>query len=432
MENMTVSTQLVSQAANASPVDASAAVASSGVATNSTPGGLFGTLLARRIALVLTQDGQAQGELPIDLTRKGTAKDALPEVVPPQDTGLLIGMMPYPAFTELASISASVPASASELPVPALTSELSGPALTSELSGPVLASKLPVPALASELPALALASELPGPILLPAQKAVAANLKSTENPRPAPRGALPANITMATSGKDLPVGDAKALDFAAIENLKTRSESPSAPSIPMQTTQPHFSEGLVEKKAEPSLQDFTAPQPGLMSSPQIQGGMMPADRISGVVPPELIVPQRVGSENWGSGLGDKVVWMVGNQTRSAEIHLNPPTLGPLEVRVSISDGQANLSFMTQHASVREAIEAATPRLREMLGDTGISTGSVSVNVGSFAQQQAPSRQPEQSHGASWRSDLADMAPANEVVTTFVQPLHGRGLVDFFA
>ena len=297
---------------------------------------------------------------------------------------------------------------------------------------PVLVSELPAPVLVSELPMPALASGFSGPVLLPLQKALAANLKSAENLRSASQSALPANIAMAMSGKDLPAGDATTLDFAAIENLKTRSEYPSAPSILMQATEPHFSEGLVEKKADPSLQNFSSTQPALMSSHQIQGGMMPANRMFGAVQPELVVPQRMGSENWGSGLGDKVVWMVGNQTRGAEIHLNPPALGPLEVRVSISDGQANLSFMTQHASVREAIEAATPRLREMLGDTGISTGSVSVNVGSFAQQQAPSRQPEQSRGASWQSDSGNMAPAGEVVTTFVQPLHGRGLVDFFA
>ncbi|HEY3327709.1 MAG TPA: flagellar hook-length control protein FliK, partial [Novimethylophilus sp.] len=94
--------------------------------------------------------------------------------------------------------------------------------------------------------------------------------------------------------------------------------------------------------------------------------------------------------------------------------------------------QANLSFMTPHASVREAIEAAAPRLREMLGGTGIGMGSVSVNVGSFAQQQqAPSQQQEQGR-ASWHSAVADATFSGETLTTFVQPLRGRGMVDFFA
>ena len=69
MENLTVSTQLVSQVANASSIDASAAVSSPDASTDPTLGGLFGTLLAQQIALVLAQDGQ-QGELPIDITKK--------------------------------------------------------------------------------------------------------------------------------------------------------------------------------------------------------------------------------------------------------------------------------------------------------------------------------------------------------------------------
>ena len=137
MENLTVSTQLVSQVANASSIDASAAVSSPDASTDPTLGGLFGTLLAQQIALVLAQDGQ-QGELPIDITKKGTANDTLPEVVAPQDIGLVFGMMPHPAFAELASLSAS--ALASELPAPVLVSELPASVLVSELPPSVFVS----------------------------------------------------------------------------------------------------------------------------------------------------------------------------------------------------------------------------------------------------------------------------------------------------
>jgi flagellar hook-length control protein FliK len=149
----------------------------------------------------------------------------------------------------------------------------------------------------------------------------------------------------------------------------------------------------------------------------------------------------VGSQTWDSALGEKVIWIVGTQTQNAELHLNPPSLGPLEVRVSLSDGQANVSFMTQHAAVREAIEAATPKLREMLGDSGINMGSVSVNVGTFSQQQ-PQDQAAQQQAANNRNNAsnndfsfgttgADTAPA-EIVTTTVRPVRDLGMVDLFA
>ncbi len=155
--------------------------------------------------------------------------------------------------------------------------------------------------------------------------------------------------------------------------------------------------------------------------------------------PSLEVPQRVDSAQWGQGLGDKVVWMVGSQTQGAELKLNPPALGPLEVRVSMSDGQATLSFMTPHAPVREAIEAATTRLREMLGDSGINLGSVSVNVGTFAQQQ-------QQQQSAAQGDASQMVRAGEwdgsgngsgedvSVSAMVSARYLRdgGMVDFFA
>ncbi|MDP2878869.1 MAG: hypothetical protein Q8N74_05000, partial [Sulfuricella sp.] len=41
-----------------------------------------------------------------------------------------------------------------------------------------------------------------------------------------------------------------------------------------------------------------------------------------------------------------------------------------------------------HSAVREAIETALPRLREMLADNGIMLGNVTVGSESFSQQQA--------------------------------------------
>jgi len=146
------------------------------------------------------------------------------------------------------------------------------------------------------------------------------------------------------------------------------------------------------------------------------------------------IPQPVGHSAWGDMLGDRVVWMVSQQHQGVELHLNPPALGPLDVRVSMNDGQANLSFATQHLPVKEAIESATAQLREMLGESGISLGSVSVNLGSFAQQQQQqnSSQPQTGTGSpSW----ADLAPVSELSanrSALTSLLNRNGMVDIFA
>ncbi len=104
--------------------------------------------------------------------------------------------------------------------------------------------------------------------------------------------------------------------------------------------------------------------------------------------PAIPVAPRVGSAEWGGAVGEKVVWMANQSHQVAELHLNPPNLGPLEVRLTISNDQASALFVSPHSAVREAIETALPRLREMLADNGIMLGNVTVGSESFNQQQA--------------------------------------------
>lgn len=245
------------------------------------------------------------------------------------------------------------------------------------------------------------------------------------------------------TGKNLPAGTVGQPDVAAIQNSQShvaeavidQLNSDSRSAISPMAGEPEFKAPfealLADKKAVPVMPDAAGALATPASAAHVQTAPVSPTGSHGVKQPEMTVPQQVGAEGWGAGLGDKVVWMVGNQTRGAEIHLNPPALGPLEVRVNVSDGQANLSFMTHHASVREAIEAATPRLREMLNDSGIGMGSVSVNVGSFSQQQMPSRDPEHA-GAGWPSLADESFAVVDTPVAVVRPLHGRGMVDLFA
>ena len=180
-----------------------------------------------------------------------------------------------------------------------------------------------------------------------------------------------------------------------------------------------------EESAQPAIQPAPAPSvSGLLNPIGVQTASAPQAVSS--------IPQAVNHSAWGDMLGNRVVWMVSQQHQGVELHLNPPSLGPLEVRLSMNDGQANLSFATQHLPVKEAIESAAPRLREMLGESGISLGSVSVNVGSFTQQQQPSDQQAQTSAgrSSWQPSVAvTELPA---VRTTTRLSGGNGMVDIFA
>ncbi len=91
----------------------------------------------------------------------------------------------------------------------------------------------------------------------------------------------------------------------------------------------------------------------------------------------------IRTPGWDGELGQRIVWMAGRQAQWAEMTLNPPNLGSLEVRLSINGTEAGVHFFAAQQSVREAIEAALPRLREMLAEAGLSLGQTQVSAESF-------------------------------------------------
>lgn len=90
---------------------------------------------------------------------------------------------------------------------------------------------------------------------------------------------------------------------------------------------------------------------------------------------------------WNKDLGERIVWMNNRAMPAAEIKLNPQHLGPVSVRIDMNHDQASIVFTSQHAVVREALEASVPKLREMLNDQQISLVNVSVSQQSSSEQR---------------------------------------------
>ena len=90
---------------------------------------------------------------------------------------------------------------------------------------------------------------------------------------------------------------------------------------------------------------------------------------------------------WAESLGNRVMWMLNQGKAGAELRLHPPQLGPLEIRVSLEGEHTSVSFITHHAAVREALESAIPKLREMLSSGGLNLANVDVSQQNLSQQQ---------------------------------------------
>jgi len=100
-----------------------------------------------------------------------------------------------------------------------------------------------------------------------------------------------------------------------------------------------------------------------------------------------MAPLNLGQNAWETNLGSRLQMMVGQNVQTAEIRLDPPELGALDIKIKITNDIASVNITSAHAQVREALETAIPKLREMFEESGVSLGDVNVHQESFSQQQ---------------------------------------------
>ncbi len=126
------------------------------------------------------------------------------------------------------------------------------------------------------------------------------------------------------------------------------------------------------------------------------------------------------ASGWDTELAQRVVWMAGRQAQWAEITVNPPNLGSIEVHLSLRGNDANAYFYSPHAVVREAIDESLGRLRDMLAAAGIQLGQAQVGRESLTERQTSGFLPASGALGAARTGV-DEGPVNV----------RRGLVDLY-
>jgi flagellar hook-length control protein FliK len=131
----------------------------------------------------------------------------------------------------------------------------------------------------------------------------------------------------------------------------------------------------------------------------------------------------VGQPKWQTAIAERIAFMSSQKITSAEIRLDPPELGPLQVKVTINQEQASVAFSSNHAQVREALDQTSFRLREMFNSEGIDLVDVDVSDQSLSGQSDAERDSE--------SDGNSNDSADEEVVTQIAVNTSQSLVDHF-
>ncbi|OEY67072.1 flagellar hook-length control protein FliK [Marinobacter sp. X15-166B] len=93
----------------------------------------------------------------------------------------------------------------------------------------------------------------------------------------------------------------------------------------------------------------------------------------------------VGHQQWGEQVVGKLTWLAANKLTAAEIHLTPPDMGPMEVRVQVQQDQAHISMHSANQAVRDQLEQNSHRLRDMLSEQGMELSGFDVTDSSANQ-----------------------------------------------
>ncbi len=147
------------------------------------------------------------------------------------------------------------------------------------------------------------------------------------------------------------------------------------------------------------------------------------------MPPVIGVNHSLNQPGWDQAFGEKVQWMMRQGIQGAQIRLNPAQLGPMEVNIQVRNDQASIQFSSAHAPVREALEAAIPRLRDMMESSGVELVDVDISGQSFAERQTTSSQEQMARS---RFTAGDAPEAENIIETSVAALVSAGRLDLFA
>ena len=215
--------------------------------------------------------------------------------------------------------------------------------------------------------------------------------------------------------------------------------------------------GLLDLDGEPSLEDFKLPFSRLLAAQGVAGkeaqtveqnlakllNPSAAPAIDAATRPveaqaqapsqrgfivQTGVPMALGQPRWGQAVGERVLWLAAQNVSSAELRLDPPELGPMQVRVSIHQDQASVSFSSPHPLVREALDQSATRLREMFNEQGLNLTRMDVSAQSFAR---PNARDETESGGSGHGTDAEMEEEENLVGMTTDAARVR-LVDHYA
>ncbi|WP_157980748.1 flagellar hook-length control protein FliK [Aliidiomarina taiwanensis] len=243
--------------------------------------------------------------------------------------------------------------------------------------------------------------------------------------------------TMAPTMSLQPIPENKVLQVfaAAAQELKQAVQEVQRTElahVPMKEgAAPRLTEGVSSIPNMPDANTVSSVSPvlnGPLQQPQAQQALLrPLPTMAAPQPSETLFEQARQQQQYidlfspraATQLKDQMAVMFNNRNQFAEMRLDPPELGRLNIRLQMNgDQQAAVTFIVHSPQAREAVEQAMPRLRDMLQEQGIQLSDANVREENAQQakerhQQAQQKGRGNGHAGETDSEVDENAPMQQ-------------------
>jgi len=198
------------------------------------------------------------------------------------------------------------------------------------------------------------------------------------------------NKAAASSSDDL----AKQLEQLSKEGLKSMTAEQSPARVAQIFTQLTAAINAVQANSTGLYEGLNNEQ-GLVDSQFLQSQQLQsAAQVKQVsIDPGVMQAINIVKSDAAKLLQERVSSMLSINNKQAEIRLDPPEMGSMQIRIRSDAEQAQINFVVQNQQAKEALEQSMPRLREMLAQQGLELGESTISYGQSGGENA-----EQSEG----------------------------------
>ncbi|HAU1150430.1 TPA: flagellar hook-length control protein FliK [Legionella pneumophila] len=166
------------------------------------------------------------------------------------------------------------------------------------------------------------------------------------------------------------------------------------------------------------------PGSSFQMNPKAGSDIQPPVASNYYAPKNFTIPIHVNHSQWSNQLSERIVWLGHQEVKNALIKIHPEELGPLEINVNVVKDNASVNISTHSVYVKEIVDQALPRLREMMAQQGINLSEVHIGTDTNSRQYS-----QQNHNVD--IDLVQSAEDKNKIISLTKYLP-KGLVDYFA